>query len=62
MKTHLPLYALVSKPYYGYDYNLQLVKIVDLGILILRIGSNPNENTIYLIGVKEDFVLAKYTI
>lgn len=45
-----------------YNYNLELVKIINLGMPILRIASNPKEKTIYLIGLKDDFVLAKYVI
>jgi hypothetical protein len=45
-----------------YDYELQLHKIVDLGIPLLRLAADPLSNTIYAIGVNPDFVLMKFEI
>lgn len=42
-----------------YDYDLNLVKILDLGIPILRLAASPQKNQLYAIGVNPDFVLIK---
>lgn len=42
-----------------YDYNLQLLKIVDMGMPVLRLAANPENNELYAIGVNPDFVLVK---
>lgn len=45
-----------------YDYNAQLIKIVDLGIPVMRIAADRSSNTLYAIGVDPDFVLVKYEL
>lgn len=45
-----------------YDYDGNLVKIVDLGIPVMRIASEEQSNTLYAIGVNPDFVLVKYEL
>lgn len=45
-----------------YDYDSQLVKIVDLGIPVMRIAADRSSNTLYAIGVAPDFVLVKYKL
>lgn len=45
-----------------YDYDGNLVKIVDLGIPVMRIASEENNNTLYAIGVNPDFALVKYDL
>lgn len=42
-----------------YDYDLNLVKILDLGMPILRLAASPQNNQLYAIGVNPDFVLIK---
>lgn len=45
-----------------YDYDLNLKKIINLGMPILRLASSPSANTLYTIGVNPDFVLMKYEL
>jgi len=45
-----------------YDYDFQLKKIVDLGMPVLRIGADPINNTLYIIGANPDFMLYKYVL
>lgn len=45
-----------------YDYDGNLVKIVDLGIPVMRIAAEEKNNTLYAIGVNPDFVLMKYDL
>ncbi|WP_455628559.1 hypothetical protein [Parabacteroides chinchillae] len=40
-----------------YDYDLNLVKILDLGMPILRLAASPQNNQLYAIGLNPDFVL-----
>ncbi len=42
-----------------YDYSLNLKKILDLGIPLLRLAADPKNNTLYAIGVDPDFILIK---
>lgn len=45
-----------------YDYDGNLVKIVHLGIPVMRIAAEEKDNTLYAIGVNPDFVLVKYDL
>jgi hypothetical protein len=45
-----------------YNYKLQLLKIIDLGIPLLRLAADPLSNTVYAIGVNPDFVLVKFEV
>lgn len=45
-----------------YDYALNLKKIINLGMPVLRLASDPSTNTLYTIGVNPDFVLMKYEL
>ena len=45
-----------------YDYNGNLLKIVDIGMPAIRIVANRKSNTLYAIGVDPDYVLAKYEL
>lgn len=45
-----------------YDYNSNLIKIVDLDMAVMRITANRSDNILYAIGVKPDYVLAKYDL
>ena len=45
-----------------YDYNGKLLKIVDLGMPVMRIAADGRSNALYAIGVNSDFVLAKYDL
>ncbi|MDR1259275.1 MAG: hypothetical protein LBK65_08380 [Tannerellaceae bacterium] len=45
-----------------YNYELQLVKIIDLGMPLLRLAADPLSNTVYAIGINPDFVLVKFEI
>lgn len=45
-----------------YDYEGNLVKIIDLGIPVMRIAAEEKDNTLYAIGVNPDFVLVKYEL
>lgn len=42
-----------------YDYSGALLKIVDLGMPVMRIAANRDSNTLYVIGGNPDYVLAK---
>ena len=42
-----------------YDYALNLKEIVNLNMPVMRITSETKSNTIYLIGVQDDFILGK---
>ena len=42
-----------------YDYAGNLLKIVDVGMPIMRIAAGNNSNTLYIIGGNPDYVLAK---
>ena len=42
-----------------YDYTGNLLKIVDVGMPIMRIVACSNSNTLYMIGGNPDYVLAK---
>lgn len=45
-----------------YDYNGNLIKIVDLGIPTMRIAANSESNALYAIGAAPDYVLVKYEL
>lgn len=45
-----------------YNYNLQLVKIIDLGMPIIRLASEPTTNTLYIIGIDDDYIIKKYEL
>lgn len=45
-----------------YDHDGNLVKIVNLGIPVMRIAADEHNNTLYAIGVNPDFVLVKYEL
>ena len=45
-----------------YGNGERMVKIVDLGIPVMRIASEEQSNTLYAIGVNPDFVLVKYEL
>ncbi|WP_294477334.1 hypothetical protein [uncultured Bacteroides sp.] len=45
-----------------YDYDSNLVKIVDLQMPIMRIAADRNSNTLYAIGVNPEFVMVKYEL
>jgi len=42
-----------------YDYDLNLKKILNLGMPILRIAADPKENYLYAIGINPDFMIIK---
>lgn len=45
-----------------YDYDLNLRKIINLGMPVLRLASDPSSNTLFTIGVNPDFVLMEYEL
>ena len=45
-----------------YDYEGNLVKIVDLGIPVMRIAAEEKDNTLYAIGANPEYVLMKYKL
>lgn len=45
-----------------YDYKSNLVKIIDLGIPVIRIAADRTSNTLYAIGVNPDYILVKYEL
>lgn len=44
---------------YLYDYDLNLKKIVDIGMPIVRITGNENTNTVYAIVINPEFSIVK---
>lgn len=48
-----------SQTLYVYDYTLELKKILNIQMPIVRIGGEPKNNTIYAIVVNPDFALVK---
>ena len=47
---------------YIFDYDLNLLKIADLNMPVLRITANPENNTLYIIGLKDSYCIAKCEI
>ena len=47
---------------YIFDYNLKLQKIADLNMPVLRITANPENNTLYIIGLKDSYCIVKCKI
>lgn len=45
-----------------YDYDGNLIKIVDLGIPTMRIAADCQDNVLYAIGADPDYVLVKYEL
>ncbi|MDF9831304.1 hypothetical protein [Parabacteroides sp. PF5-6] len=45
-----------------YNYDLELIRIIHLGIPLLRLAGDPSNNTVYLIGLSPDFAIAKLEI
>jgi len=45
-----------------YDYDLNLKKIINIGIPVLRLASDSYTNTLYAIGINPDFTLMKYEL
>ena len=45
-----------------YDYDGKLLKIVNLGMPVMRIAADGRSNALYVIGVNPDFALAKYDL
>ncbi len=45
-----------------YDYEGSLIKIVDLGIPVMRIAADCQNNVLYAIGANPDYVLVKYEL
>ena len=52
----------LPKSLFVYDYDTNLIKIIDFGLPILRISANQKENIVYAIVIDSDFVLMKYEI
>ena len=47
---------------YIFDYDLNLLKIADLNMPVLNITANPGNNTLYIIGLKDSYCIAKCEI
>lgn len=47
---------------YLYDYEGNLVKIVDLGVRVVRIASDRRSNTLYALVLNPDYMLVKYEL
>lgn len=45
-----------------YDYNLRFLNVVDLGMPISHLDANSENNLIYAISVKQDYVLVSYDL
>lgn len=53
---------LIPHLVYLYDYDSHLVKVVDLGMPVVRIASDRRSNTLYGIGLNPDYMLVKYEL
>lgn len=53
---------LIPHLVYLYDYDFHLVKVVDLGMPVVRIASDRRSNTLYAIGLNPDYMLVKYEL
>lgn len=47
---------------YLYDYNANLVKVVDLGVPVVRIASDRRNNVLYALALNPDYMLLKYEL
>ncbi|WP_071150406.1 hypothetical protein [Bacteroides ndongoniae] len=47
---------------YLYDYDSSLVKVVDLGMPVVRIASDTRTNTLYALVLNPDYMLVKYEL
>lgn len=47
---------------YLYDYDSHLVKVVDLGMPVVRIASDRRSNTLYALALNPDYMLVKYEL
>lgn len=45
-----------------YDYDLNLRKIVNVGMPVLQLAADPYHNTVYAIGINPDFTIVKFDI
>jgi len=45
-----------------YDYNGNLLKVIELGMRVLRIASDCSGNTLYAMGLNPEFALVKYEL
>lgn len=45
-----------------YDYDLNLLKIVDVGMPVFRIAADYSSNEVYLVGVNPDFCIATFDV
>lgn len=45
-----------------YNHRGDLLKIVDLGMPVIRIAADSRDNTLYIIGANPDFMLLKYAL
>lgn len=50
-------YAKLPQSLCLYDYDLQLRKVIQVGMPIVRITSSPENNTLFLLSVNPDFIL-----
>ena len=51
--------SMVPHTIYIFDYDLNLLKIADLNMPILTMTGNPQSNTLYFLGLKNSFCIAK---
>lgn len=52
----------LAQTLFVYNYNSELIKIVNFNLPILRIAGNPKKNIIYAIIVDDDFKIVKYNL
>ena len=45
-----------------YNFDLELVRIIELGMPVMRIAAYPNTNRLYVIGANPEYVLASYEL
>jgi hypothetical protein len=55
-------YTKLPKTVCLYDYTLQLRKVIDFGMPVVRITSSPQNNVLFVLGVNPDFTLYRVEI
>jgi hypothetical protein len=54
--------ATAPKAIYLFDYDGELIKILDLPVPSIRVASAIDSNVIYVVGLEPDFNIAKYDL
>jgi hypothetical protein len=55
-------YTKLPHTVFVYDYDATLLKIIDIGVPVLRIASDTKDNTIYAVVADPDFSIVKFNV